>query len=43
MRLNDLGIVRTRIERPDCGEVARLSEFGVATIHEAMRPWGVWA
>lgn len=36
MRLNDLGIVRTRIERPDCGEVARLSEFGVATIHEAM-------
>lgn len=36
MRLNDLGIVRTRIERPDPGEVARLSEFGVATIHEAM-------
>jgi 4-hydroxy-4-methyl-2-oxoglutarate aldolase len=36
MRLNDLGIVRTRIERPDPADVARLSEFGVATIHEAM-------
>jgi 4-carboxy-4-hydroxy-2-oxoadipate aldolase (EC 4.1.3.-) len=36
MRLNDLGIVRTRIERPDPADVARLSQFGVATIHEAM-------
>ena len=36
MRLNDLGIVRTRIDRPDPADVARLSEFGVATIHEAM-------
>jgi 4-hydroxy-4-methyl-2-oxoglutarate aldolase len=36
MRLNDLGIVRTRIERPDPADVARLSAFGVATIHEAM-------
>ena len=36
MRLNDLGIVRTNIERPDPADVARLSQFGVATIHEAM-------
>lgn len=36
MRLNNLGIVRTRIERPDPEAVARLSRFGVATIHEAM-------
>ncbi|MGN8554146.1 UNVERIFIED_CONTAM: 4-carboxy-4-hydroxy-2-oxoadipate aldolase/oxaloacetate decarboxylase [Microbacterium sp. SLM126] len=35
-RLNNLGIVRTRIERPDPADVARLSQFGVATIHEAM-------
>lgn len=36
MRLNNLGIVRTTIERPDPADVARLSQFGVATIHEAM-------
>ena len=36
MRLNNLGIVRTSIERPDPADVARLSQFGVATIHEAM-------
>jgi 4-hydroxy-4-methyl-2-oxoglutarate aldolase len=36
MRLNNLGIVRTNIERPDPADVARLSQFGVATIHEAM-------
>ncbi|AZH79014.1 4-carboxy-4-hydroxy-2-oxoadipate aldolase/oxaloacetate decarboxylase [Microbacterium sp. Y-01] len=36
MRLNDLGIVRTRIPRPDPDDVARMSQFGVATIHEAM-------
>lgn len=36
MRLNDLGIVRTGIRRPDPEEVTRLSQFGVATIHEAM-------
>ena len=36
MRLNNLGIVRTNIERPDPEDVARLSQFGVATIHEAM-------
>jgi len=36
MRLNDLGIVRTDIERPDPAAVTALSAFGVATIHEAM-------
>lgn len=36
MRLNNLGIVRTNIERPDPADVKRLSQFGVATIHEAM-------
>ena len=36
MRLNSLGIVRTRIERPDPADVAELSKYGVATIHEAM-------
>lgn len=36
MRLNNLGIVHTNIERPDPADVARLSQFGVATIHEAM-------
>ncbi|MGM7670417.1 4-carboxy-4-hydroxy-2-oxoadipate aldolase/oxaloacetate decarboxylase [Microbacterium sp. A93] len=36
MRLNNLGIVRTNIERPDPDDVARLAKFGVATIHEAM-------
>lgn len=35
-RLNDLGIVRANIQRPDPAEVLRLSRFGVATIHEAM-------
>lgn len=36
MRLNNLGIVRTNVERPDPTDVKRLSQFGVATIHEAM-------
>ena len=36
MRLNDLGLVRTNIPRPDPHAVAALSAFGVATIHEAM-------
>lgn len=36
MRLNNLGIVHTTIERPDPDAVAALSQFGVATIHEAM-------
>jgi len=35
-RLNNLGIVRTNTPRPDPDDVARLSQFGVATIHEAM-------
>lgn len=35
-RLNDLGIVRTNIERANPEDVARLSQFGVATVHEAM-------
>lgn len=35
-RLNNLGIVRTRVDRPDPADVERLSQFGVATIHEAM-------
>ncbi|MGM7678771.1 4-carboxy-4-hydroxy-2-oxoadipate aldolase/oxaloacetate decarboxylase [Microbacterium sp. A94] len=45
MRLNNLGIVHTNIQRPDPDDVARLSKFGVATIHEAtgrvglMRPY----
>lgn len=36
MRLNDLGLVRTVIDRPDPADVERLSHFGVATVHEAM-------
>lgn len=36
MRLNNLGLVHTNIQRPDPDDVARLSKFGVATIHEAM-------
>lgn len=36
MRLNNLGIVKTRIDRPDPAAVSALSQFGVATIHEAM-------
>jgi 4-hydroxy-4-methyl-2-oxoglutarate aldolase len=34
--MNDLGIVRRNIVRPDKAAVDRLSRFGVATIHEAM-------
>ena len=36
MKLNNLGEVHTNIPRPDAADVARLSQFGVATIHEAM-------
>ncbi|HYP74144.1 MAG TPA: 4-carboxy-4-hydroxy-2-oxoadipate aldolase/oxaloacetate decarboxylase [Microbacterium sp.] len=36
MKLNNLGEVHTNIERPDPDDVERLSQFGVATIHEAM-------
>lgn len=35
-QLNELGIVKRNIERADPEAVARLSKFGVATIHEAM-------
>lgn len=34
--LNTLGIVKRTIERTDRATVERLSQFGVATIHEAM-------
>lgn len=34
--LNQLGVVKTKIVRADADAVARLSQFGVATIHEAM-------
>lgn len=36
MRLNNLGLVHTKIDRPAPEDVARLSKFDVATIHEAM-------
>jgi len=32
----DLGVVHTTIDRPDPDDIAALSEFGVATVHEAM-------
>jgi 4-hydroxy-4-methyl-2-oxoglutarate aldolase len=35
-RLNDLGIVKRNIVRADKAAVAKLSRFGVATVHEAM-------
>ncbi|MBT0962961.1 4-carboxy-4-hydroxy-2-oxoadipate aldolase/oxaloacetate decarboxylase [Denitromonas iodatirespirans] len=35
MSINNLGIVKRNIERTDPAVVARLSQFGVATIHEA--------
>ena len=34
--MNDIGIVKRNIERADQAAVERLSQFGVATIHEAM-------
>ena len=36
MSMNNLGLVVRRIERADKNAVAKLSRFGVATIHEAM-------
>lgn len=36
MSMNELGIVRRRIERADPGAVQKLAAFGVATVHEAM-------
>ncbi|MCK2096862.1 4-carboxy-4-hydroxy-2-oxoadipate aldolase/oxaloacetate decarboxylase [Thauera aromatica] len=35
MSINNLGIVKRNIERTDADTVARLAQFGVATIHEA--------
>ncbi len=34
--MNELGVVRRNIVRADAAHVERLSQFGVATIHEAM-------
>jgi len=34
--MNDLGVVKRNIVRADAAAVAKLSRFGVATIHEAM-------
>lgn len=39
--LNRLGVVKRRIERADRAAVAELSNFGVATIHEAMGRLGL--
>lgn len=36
MSMNELGIVRRRIERADTAAVQKLAAFGVATVHEAM-------
>jgi 4-hydroxy-4-methyl-2-oxoglutarate aldolase len=36
MSMNNLGVVRRRIERADPAAVEQLARFGVATIHEAM-------
>lgn len=35
MSINNLGIVKRNIERTDADTVARLAQFGVATLHEA--------
>src|SRR5690625_5998050 len=32
----DLGVVKTAIDRPDSERITALSQFGTATIHEAM-------
>lgn len=37
----ELGVVHTKIERPDSDLVTRLSSFGVATVHEAMGRTGL--
>lgn len=36
LSLNQLGVVKRQIQRADASAVAKLSRFGVATIHEAM-------
>ncbi|MFC8721271.1 4-carboxy-4-hydroxy-2-oxoadipate aldolase/oxaloacetate decarboxylase [Kitasatospora sp. NPDC057198] len=37
----ELGVVRTKVERPDPAAVAALSAFGTATVHEAMGRTGL--
>ncbi|QKW23624.1 4-carboxy-4-hydroxy-2-oxoadipate aldolase/oxaloacetate decarboxylase [Kitasatospora sp. NA04385] len=37
----ELGVVRTKIERPDPAAVAALAAFGTATVHEAMGRTGL--
>ncbi|MFH8729029.1 4-carboxy-4-hydroxy-2-oxoadipate aldolase/oxaloacetate decarboxylase [Streptomyces termitum] len=41
MHSTDVGVVRTRIDRADPKDVAALSAFGVATVHEAMGRTGL--
>lgn len=41
MSNTEIGVVHTRIERPDPQAVAALRRFGVATIHEAMGRTGL--
>lgn len=41
VQLNELGVVKQNIERADADAVARLSQFGVATIHEALGRLGL--
>ena len=41
VQLNELGVVKQNIERADADAVARLSQFGVATIHEALGRMGL--
>lgn len=40
-QVNELGVVKQSIERADADVVERLSQFGVATIHEAMGRMGL--
>lgn len=40
-RINNLGIVHTKIKRADKAIVAELAKYGVATIHEAMGNTGL--
>lgn len=37
----DLGVVHTKIERPQPNDIERLGKFGVATIHEALGQVGL--
>ncbi|MGE3843453.1 MAG: 4-carboxy-4-hydroxy-2-oxoadipate aldolase/oxaloacetate decarboxylase [Vicinamibacterales bacterium] len=40
-RMNDIGIVRRTISRPEPGAVEQLRRFGVSTLHEAMGRLGL--